>query len=122
MITKFFHAYYWECKIRNFRWWLQRSKRGWAEYDAWNIDVWFMETMESMLTYYRRHHVGYPPDLSAERWDEIIDRMIFLLKEMQKDDFEAGSIDGIMSSYDKRNNCKDEFFELFSKYFYSLWD
>lgn len=118
MITKFFHAYYWECKIRNFRWWLQRSKRGWTEYDAWNIDVWFMETMESMLTYYRRHHVGYPPDISEERWDEIIDRMIFLLKEMQKDDI---CVDFEQDFKNKMTN-KDEFFELFSKYFYALWD
>lgn len=119
MIIKIFHASYWELKIRNFRWWLQRGKRGWSECDSWNIDTWFMDTLLPMLTSYRKHHIGYPGYITFNEWNQILDRMIYLLKEMKEDDF---STEDIAKSYEHRNNCKDEFFKLFSEYFYHLWD
>ena len=123
MTTKIFHASYWELKIRNFRWWLQRGKRGWSECDSWNIDTWFMNVMLPMLTSYRKHHIGYPGFFhSVDEWNEVLDRMIYLLKEMKKDDFTAGGINNIMEAYNYRNDCKNEFFALFSEYFYNLWD
>lgn len=174
----------------------QRAKRGYADVDEWNMDIWFVEVVSKMLKGYRKHHNGYPSkfllaphpteeedEKSSAKWNEILDRMIFLLNEMGADEctmtnpFER-PYNRIISRFDKeiglfgekakdrqgltekdesggrkmytpsdfpdlyptykevfekwsacnteivkyRDDCKNEFFRLFSEYFWDLWD
>lgn len=108
---------------------------------TWEIFDWFTETMRHILTEYRKHHNGSPwldandeGDAIHDKWDAIVDRMIELLDLMDEKnpiydidfpDDEAGREEWLKIT--KENNekmyaAKDEFFELFSKYFYHLWD
>lgn len=175
----------------------QRVERGWADSDVWNMCDWFIDTIRPMLQHLRKTHTGSPSylgtnyeneegilvnDTCHDEWNEILDRMIFLLGEMREDtcsqknpyeedvmsaydrfhekygffgdglktkgekaaEEERGSYrmyfpsdepgrDDIRELFDKyhaeekklhdyRNACKDEFFVLFSKHFYALWD
>ena len=76
----------------------QRAKRGYSDYDVWSIDTWFMEVVPKMLKAYRKHNDGCPSKLlpsfnpteeesenAFRKWDEILERMIFLLDEMNED-------------------------------------
>ena len=171
---------------------LQRIRNGYCTPDTWEIDCWFLRVMPGMLAYLRDNRLGSPAcfdemsqydhyigdgtkdDECHKKWTEILNRMIFLLNEMDEDkctkknpyemeskrnfaDFEekygflgekiqgpeedAGSqrvyLPAEMPEYEKsegkwfeeeekimeyRNKCKDEFFEMFSKYFYFLLD
>lgn len=111
----------------------QRAFRGWADCDTWDMDFWFMEVVKPMLQHFRDTHDGYPGDLTEESWNVILDRMIFLLTEMDEDT--CSQQNALWKGKDKdkaferemdirkyRDACKDEFFRLFSKYFYNLWD
>lgn len=172
----------------------QRIKRGFADIDVWSIDGWFMDIMPKMLTQLRKTHVGSPASLGKnyydengilrndtchEEWNKILDRMIFLLQEMNEDtckkknpyeeeymkqwdvfEKEYGFFgEKLLTDEEKetakqtgntrwhmmnelpenqelskkyleeekklftyRDECKNEFFELFSKYFWNLWD
>ena len=174
----------------------QRAKRGYADVDVWNMDSWFLRTMLPMMKQLRKKHHGFPgsflsgfdaPPEESEaanaKWERILDRMIFLLTEMDADkcsmknpyekaynglnrkfrkelgwfgekaktpeelaeEKEKGSsrmyspwdfpdryptAKEIKDKYfdyeakidEYRDKCKDEFFELFSKYFWMLWD
>lgn len=173
----------------------QRALRGYADVDVWNMDSWFMETMSPMLKQFRKTHHGVPSSFSGfdsspeeweaanAKWEEILDRLIFLIEEMNADkcsmknpykriyegldrkfikemgrfgekakspeekakeeaedsyrmyfptDFPdkyptAEEIENKYFEYEKkideyRDKCKDEFFLLFSKYFWMLWD
>lgn len=100
-------------------------KYGYDEYATWETFDWFIDTMKSILTSYRENHCGYPCDLSEEGWDKIIDHMIELLDLMDecnsKYDAEEYEKDW-KKRYDEMYAAKDEFFKLFSEYFYNLWD
>ena len=174
----------------------QRAKRGYADVDVWNMDSWFMRTILPMLKQFRKTHHGVPGSFLSSysptdeereaadaKWNGILDRMIFLLDEMDVDkcsmknpyqkmydglnkkfrkelgwfgekakspeelaeEKEKGSsrmyspwdfpdkyptAEEIKDKYfeyerkidDYRNECKEEFFSMFSKYFWMLWD
>ena len=175
----------------------QRYERGFADSDVWNMYDWFIKMARPMLQKLRNERSGSPATLGNNyydedglmqndtchaEWDEVLDRMIFLLGEMDEDtcsrknkyqeawwksyvefdkkfDFDE---DGLKTSAEKekeqadstkhmnspedepnredihklksqwydeelklgeyRNQCKNEFFTLFSKYFWDLWD
>ena len=110
-------------------------KYGYDEGATWETFDWFIENMRAILTDYRKHHSGFvvtdenlSSDSNAALWDATIDRMIELLNLMDEanpkydaDEYH-GVIDNINRQYDEMNAAKDEFFALFSKYFYHLWD
>ena len=163
----------------------ERAKQGYASSDVWDIQYWFMDIMPRMICDMKKGMVGCPASLCEDgndghaAWELILDRMIFLLREMneetcsQKNEFEEqwwknycefekkyglfgeklrtkeekakdkkthcrtahfprelpeyketaekhSKREEDLAAY--RDKCKDEFFELFSKYFWDLWD
>lgn len=93
-----------------------------------------------MLKYYKKNKCGYPvvidnypvksnpteEDLAAidqnmKEWDDIIDRMLSLLEDMDElnDKYEDKPLRETCGLIEQAKDC---FFELFSKYFYYLWD
>lgn len=114
----------------------QRFKRGYAWSDVWDMDVWFMRTVKPMLIHLRDHGIGMPGELwneqddSRKPWEDILTEMINCMELMDEDSVEEylGISDDDYSheSYKKVRDCMDEnknrFFELFSKYFFHLWD
>ncbi len=185
----------------------QRAGRGFSDRDVWNFCDWFIEVVRPMLQQLRATMTGFPMDdeiapgywhvhtccseeakeqadaEARQRWEGILERMIFLLGEMDEDscsmknryDDELERIkqdftnkyglygDGLktperlerekkcgyklpltprnfpdlypdyeeLSScwsgmehdiYVYRMKCKDEFFALFAKHFWYLWD
>lgn len=121
---------------------VQRAFKGWAPCDTWNIDCWFMEVMPQMLRYLKENKHSYPVYLTEKEWDNILEYMAFLLDEM--DETKCSQQNEIWNEYfnsdrsisvdreaalardeeiaNYRYKCKDEFFKLFNKYFYDLWD
>lgn len=132
----------------------QREKRGYADQDVWNIDCWFLDIMPKMLKQLKETSHGYPATLTEKEWSDILDRMVFLLNEMDEDKcsydnpYEDEYFSSLKDRFEKVENgwrvkkdelsklyfgeeknkwnyinlCKKEFFDLFSKYFYNLWD
>lgn len=127
-------------RIREFRYELrtrcQRFIRGYAWSDVWDMDVWFMNTVKPMLIHLRDHGIGMPGELwnekddSRKAWEDILTEMINCMELMDEDNVEKhlgiDLHDYSHESYKKVRDCMDEnknkFFELFSKYFYNLWD
>ena len=115
----------------------QRFKRGYAWSDVLDMDCWFKRTVKPMLIHLRDHGMGIPLDLynhedENERidWENVLTEMvdcIYLMDEdaaqkylgVADDDYSAASYQKVNSLMDAK---KDRFFELFSKYYFSLWD
>lgn len=113
-----------------------------ATYDTYS---WFIDIMKSILINYKDNRCSVPTlienDLNFdnnnknskdlwkqndEMWDCIIAKMIELLNGMDEKNTEilpALEIDsdGYLR-FEKLDDAKDEFFKLFSKYFWDLWD
>lgn len=108
-------------------------KKGYDEYATWETFDWFIHTMKSILTDYKKDHYGYPvidfnlsDEENIERWEAIIDKMLSLLDDMNENN-EKYQYEGFDIAIEERNHmmqveAKNEFFILFSKYFYDLWD
>lgn len=117
-------------------------KYGYDEYATWETANWFIDTMKSVLTRYRDGHCGDPIIIdnyfeyedteeasakNAEEWNKIVNRMIELLDLMDEsnpkyDTKEYENLEGMLRQDKEMNTAKEEFFSLFSKYFYYLWD
>ena len=120
----------------NFRVRCQRFKRGWAYGDVWDLDVWFMHTVKPMLIHLRDHGIGIPNELYIDcenervNWENTLTEMITCLELMDEDatreHLDISDSDYSFESYQKTNDFMEEnknrFFELFSKYFFDLWD
>jgi hypothetical protein len=131
--TPFWKAKHW---IRNAYWEIrygfQRMFKGYDSVDTFETFYKFIERYTKILTEYRKKHWGIPMEFenSAEEWDKIVDEMLYHLHYMDEetvtDELEKDVPDdwtvSSKSVYEVMNKHKDAFFELFSKYFYDLWD
>ena len=111
-------------------------KHGYSPAAQWETYGWFMSVMKEILTNYRYNRMGSPVVIdnffdvkeensndiaNEEAYNAILDRMIDLLDKMD----ESNPIYDNMywKESDKAIvNAKNEFFKLFSEYFYCLWD
>ena len=127
---------YWRVKNRirdvywSIRYGFQRMFKGYDSVDTFETFAKFIDRYTKILTEYRKNHVGYVGTMTNEEWEAIIDEMLYHLhymdeqnveEELEKDvpdDWHAcqKTIDCIMEMH------KNEFFKLFSEYFYNLWD
>ena len=126
-IKSWFKDTYWEI-----RYGFQRMFKGYDVVDTFATFDKFIERYTKILTEYRKKHCGIPMEFvdSEEEWDNVIDEMLYHLRymdeqtvteELEKDvpkDWSASS----KTVYEVMDKHKDAFFELFSKYFYNLWD
>lgn len=125
-------------RARNFfrdKWWdfrkrCQRFKRGFAWSDVWDMDIWFISTAKSMLEHLLKKHCGHPCNIKNEEWETILHEMTDCLELMCEDKAQdylgIAEDDYSLESYKKVRELMEEkknrFFELFSKWFFNLWD
>ena len=114
----------------------QRFKRGWSYGDVWDMDVWFMRTVKPMLAHLRDHGIGIPGEFCIGEdgnriyWENTLTEMISCLELMDEDNAEKylgisddnRSVESYKKVRDLMEENKNRFFELFSEYFYALWD
>ena len=116
---------YWEI-----RYGFQRMFKGYDSVDTFETFAKFIERYTKILTEYRKKHVGYVLGMENEEWEAIIDEMLYHLKYMDEEtvteELERDVPDDWVASHKTVNPIlekhKNAFFELFSKYFYDLWD
>lgn len=108
----------------------QRMFKDYDDYDVFELFSSFTSRYSKILADYRKTHYGYPCELTNEQWEAIIDEMLHHLKFMDETYVEDSLCEGMpehwlpdnMVVYEIMKRHKDEFFKLFSKYFYNLWD
>lgn len=110
----------------------QRIKYGWCDRDTWNMDVWFLNVIVPMLKYLRDNQHGFPGTMTVDEWNKILNRMICLFEACNEDHEEEiydkyypdrkKFIEELRKEDERKEKCKNEAFELFSKHFWDLWD
>ena len=109
-------------------------KHGYSPVAQWETFSWFISVMREILVNYRDNRMGTPvviPDYNIddlisenkniEIYNNILNEMIKLLDKMDEcnSTYNGVSLEEMHSAMD---SAKNKFFELFSKYFYTLWD
>lgn len=83
----------------------QRKRRGFDDTELWSLDYAIIKFTLPRLKAFRKSHCGYPGDLTAKLWNEILDKMIYGLEH-----------------YENYNDEKrDEGLDFFFEYFVHLW-
>lgn len=111
----------------------QRAKQGYCDEDIYDMYDWFLNIVPRMLTDFNKNRIGYPCDLTNEEWNNIIERIIFCLAEANEDTCtqtnelspktnptEWQRRESELVKY--RDSMLKEGLELFTKYFWDLWD
>lgn len=117
-------------RLYNFKNRSQRFIRGFAQTDVWNMDMWFINTIKSMLKNFLDTHKSNPVDISCEEWKSIICEMIKCLDNMDESEVRKSlniegnnlSIESFKEIQKVMNINKDRFFDLFKEHFWNLWD
>lgn len=133
-----FHGKNWWRNLKDIPIFFQRIfftlKHGYPPVAQWETFEWFIAVMREILINYRDNRTGTPvviPDYhtddlisenkNIEIYNNILNEMIELLDKMDEcnSTYNDVSLEEMHSAMD---SAKNKFFELFSKYFYTLWD
>ena len=109
-------------------------KHGYSPVAQWETFSWFIAVMREILVNYRDNRMGTPvvipgydvDDLISENknvnvYNSLLDEMITLLDQMDENNSAYNDV-SLEEMYSAMDSAKNKFFELFSKYFYTLWD
>ena len=135
-----FHSKSWWRNLKNIPIFIKRIfftlKHGYSPVAQWETFGWFMSVMKEILTNYRYNRMGSPVVIdnffdvkeenpnditNEEAYNAILDRMIILLDLMDENNQLYNDMDW-KEADKKKEDAKNEFFKLFSKHFYTLWD
>ena len=109
-------------------------KHGYSPAAQWETFEWFIAVMREILINYRDNRTGTPvviPDYhtddlisenkNIEIYNNILNEMIKLLDKMDECNSTSNGV-SLEEMHSAMDSAKNKFFELFSKYFYTLWD
>lgn len=121
--------------LNNLRARYQRFKCGYSYGDVWNMCDWFTRTVKPMLIHLKNNGISRPMEFKhRSEWEAVLEEMIDCLNFMDEDYvfkfLGFGAVDNYRNITEEDWNRiytimaenKNRFFELFSKYFYDLWD
>lgn len=111
----------------------QRAEQGYCDEDIYNVYDWFLNIVPRVLIDFNKNRIGHPCDLTDKEWDNIIERIIFCLSEANEDictqTNEFSPVTNLTKWEERedelgkyRNSMLKEGLELFTKYFWNLWD
>ena len=103
------------------------KKYGYSPQAEWETYLWLIDVIKPILKHYRYDRRGTPwvldepegnwtqdqEDRNGSFYNSELDKMLELLDKMDERN---------CSDSDKMKKASKEFFELFAKYFYGLWD
>ena len=107
-------------------------------FDTWSMDSTLSMIIHPMLVQLKETTHGYPNELTEERWNEILDEMIWAFDQKNKDEWEDQFYGPYIENPDKPLGGHFEWidrkginahhdrmtagFRLFGEYFENLWD
>lgn len=133
-----FHGKSWWRNLKNIPIFIKRIfftlKHGYSPVAQWETFEWFIAVMREILINYRDNRTGTPvviPDYhtddlisenkNIEIYNNILNEMIELLDKMDECNSTYNDV-SLEEMHFAMDTAKNKFFELFSKYFYTLWD
>ncbi len=85
---------------------------GWSEVDLWSLDVPLAKHILPQLKAFRALEAGYPGSLTQEKWNAILDKMIFAFEK---------TIESNGCSFSDFDDEIAEGLKLFGLYYRDLW-
>lgn len=107
-------------------------KHGYYPMAQWETFTWFIHSMREILTFYQNERTGtaWIIDGPPEQWEKYIDENVAayddkiktMLEKLDEMDENNPIYINDKNKNERMEKAKNDFFELFSKYFYTFWD
>lgn len=94
----------------------QRATRGFDDTELWGLDISIAKFILPRLKAFRKSHHGHPGCLTAETWNEILDKMIVSFQMVLDDKSDWLKEDS------EEFRVYDEGMKLFFEYYRGLWN
>ena len=98
---------------RQEEWYNQRKENGFDDTETWNLQTTISKFVLPRLKWFKERHYDHPCDITFERWNEILDNMIFSFEYYARDEFKSIS--------DEDFKRVKEGMKLFGEYYGDLW-
>jgi hypothetical protein len=113
-----------DAKRRRAKWKRQRIRRGFCDWDWWDLDYFYLNLFVSSLRHYAKNTIGYSPSLASsfEEYQARILRLADMFEELANwEETNADRRDFEQEFKEKDELTKKAFAEL-AEVFWSLWD
>jgi hypothetical protein len=113
-----------DAKRRRAKWKRQRIRRGFCDWDWWDLDYFYLNLFVNSLRHYAKNTIGYSPSLapSFEEYQARILRLADMFEELANwEETNADRRDFEQEFKEKDELTKKAFAEL-AEVFWSLWD
>ena len=89
----------------------QRLEMGFDESETWSLYTTISNFITPRLKKFKEVNCAYPPELTPEEWDNILDKMIRSFEIANNSDYMT----------EEQSDEFREGFNLFNEYFFALW-
>jgi hypothetical protein len=108
----------WYLIKRGLRLWWQRRTRGWSDDETWNLEHTAAKWLLPRLKRFKELNIAHPVELTADDWDDILDKIIFSLEHVGCEDSWWGDLDDW--TQEKQDRIQ-EGLTLLGKWWMDLW-
>ena len=98
---------------RQEEWYNERKENGFDDTETWSLKTTIAKFVLPRLKWFKERHFDNPWDITFEKWDEILDNMIFSFEYYAKDEWKPIS--------DEEFKRVEEGMKLFGEYYGDLW-
>ena len=98
---------------RQEEWYNERKENGFDDTETWSLKTTIAKFTLPRLKWFKERHFDNPWDITFEKWDEILDNMIFSFEYYANDEWKPIS--------DEDFKKVEEGMKLFGEYYGDLW-
>lgn len=98
---------------RQEEWYKQRQENGFDDTETWSLNTTIAKFALPRLKWFKERHFDHPCDITFEKWNEVLDEMIFSLEYYARDEWKP------ISNEDFEKVEKG--IKLFAEYYGDLW-
>lgn len=112
----------------NIKYFIQRGKRGYSDFDIMDFDTYLLELIPNALKDFNNKRDTYPSELSDEEWGSVLNEIITSFENANdiavvsiSADEENQKMNKIKEKKEYLQKNLEKGFELLLKYFHDLW-
>lgn len=106
---------------RRYLWSKQRKERGFDDRELWSLDHTIAKFVLPRLIAFKEVRFGYPGNLDKEKWDKILDQIIYAMRAVNDEWSEKEIVHSSATKLKKHFRDVDKGIKLFGEYFRYLW-
>ena len=113
-----------DAKRRRKKWMRQRIHRGFADWDWWDLDMFYLNLFVSSLRHYAKNTIGYSPSLASsfEEYQQRILRLADMFEKMANWEVDNANRRDFEQEFKEKEELTKKAFAELAEVFWSLWD